>query len=431
MNVIIAFLILCFLLIIGVPVAFAFLGSIAYLIFFAGYDPSILLPYGSSQLNNLVILAIPLFIIAGGIIQKGGIGERLVDIVEILVGRIKGGLGIVVILSSAVFGSITGSAAATLSSIGGIMFPKLQKAGYPTGYASALMANSSVLGMLIPPSSIMILYAWLGNQSVLRSFLATIIPGIILIVLLIIFNSIAIRKVDLKRQEPIIFTHKKSLFGKKVIQAIPALLMPVLILGGIYGGIMTPTEAAAVGALYAIFVGFFIYRELKVKTFVEILVDTATTTGVIMIMLFAVMIIGRLYIMEDLPGTILNILYSISDERFFIILIINIFMIIIGMLMDDVSAVLLCTPILLPIAREIGIDPIHFAAILAVNLGMGNITPPTAPLLYLAGRLSKAQINQSIKPALLMILFCWIPTLLITTYFPELSLFLPNLILGK
>ena len=427
-----ALLVLVIALILGVPVPFAFFASVFFLVLTQGYDPSFLLPYGYSKMSNTILLAIPLFILAGGIMEKGKIGEKLVGLVELFVGSIKGGLGVVTVISCAVFGSITGSAAATLSVIGSIMFPRLEKAGYPKGFSAALIANSSVLGMLIPPSSIMILYAWIGNQSVLASFLASIIPGIILMTLLSLVNLVYLRKnPDLVINEKMDFKTLSREAKKRTFEASPALVMPLIVLGGIYGGIVTPTEAAAISVVYAIPVGFFIYKGLNRKNFLKVVIDSAVTTGVIMVMLYAVMILSRLYIMEDLPGTIMSVLQSISSNTIVIMLMINVFMIIMGMLMDDVSAVLLCTPILLPIVTQLGISPIQFAAIVGVNLGMGNITPPTAPLLYLAGRIGGAPINEMMKPTFAMLFFAWIPTLLLTTYFPIISTWLPKLILQR
>ena len=418
-------------LIIGVPVPFAFLVATTLLVITGGYSPSFLLPYGFSKMSTIVLLAIPLFIMAGGIMERGNIGDKLVDLVDLFVGRIKGGLGVVAVVSCAVFGSITGSACATLSCIGSIMFPRLEKAGYPRGHSAALLANASVLGMLIPPSAIMILYSWVGNQSVLASFLSSVIPGIILTILLSVINMFLLRhNEDLVLAAPISSREKWSLFRVRGKRAVPALVMPVLVLGGIYGGIMTPTEAAAVAAVYSIPVGFWIYKGLTRKDFFEVLVESGTTTGVIMVMLYAVMILSRLYIMEDLPTQILNLLMAVSTNRYAILFMINIFMIIIGMIMDDVSAVLLSTPILLPIILKLGFSPVHFAAIVGVNLGMGNITPPAAPLLYLGGRVGNAPINEMLMPTVWMLLFGWLPTLALTTYVPALSTFLPNLILG-
>ena len=206
--------------------------------------------------------------------------------------------------------------------------------------------------------------------------------------------------------------------------------MPVIILGGIYGGIMTPTEAAGVAVLYAIPVGWFIYRGLNRKTFFEALVQTGTTTGVVMVMFFTVMIVSKLLVLQDVTGLAEELILSVSANPIVGLVMINIVIVIIGMLMDDVSGVLLASPLLLPIAQKLGVDPIQFAAIVGVNLGMGNITPPTAPLLYLGARVANTKVSKMLWPTMLMILFAWLPTLIITTYVPEVSLWLPELLLG-
>jgi len=432
MTVIIAFIILLIALLIGIPIPFAFFASSIIIVFLGGYDPSFLLPYGYSKAGSIILIAIPLFIIAGGFMEKGGIGEKLIDMVEVLIGRVRGGLGAVAVVSCAVFGAISGSGAATLSCIGSIMFPRMEAAGYPRGHTAALLSNACVLGLLIPPSLNMILFAFIGGQSVLASFLATIMPGIMLIILLSACNFVMLRNnKEIKLTERYDAKTTVKLMGNKTFKAIPALLCPVIILGGIYGGAMTPTEAAAISVIYALPVGLFIYKGLTRKTIKETLIVSGTTSGVILTMLLSVMILSRLYIMENVPTKIMDVLTSISDNPIIIMLMINLFMIIIGMLMDDTSAILLSTPILLPIVLELGMSPIQFAAVLGVNLGMGCITPPCAPFLYLGSRLAKAPVNEMLKPTFIFILFAWIPTLLVTTFVPEFSMWLPNLVLGK
>jgi tripartite ATP-independent transporter DctM subunit len=331
--------------------------------------------------------------------------------------------------ASAIFGSIAGSATATLTCIGSIMMPQLRKANYPEGLSAALITNAAPLGLLIPPSAIQIIYAWVTRQSVLKCFLATIVPGMILVLLLCIVNYVLLRKhKDIKVLPP-----SKDFKGdvvKKTRFALPALFMPFMILGGIYGGIMTPTEAAGIAVVYAIPVGFFIYKGLNKHNFKEALVQSATTTGVVMVMFFMVMIVSRLFIFEDIPDMAKDLIFSVSDNPIVILIMINVVMILIGMLMDDVSGVLLASPLLFPIVIELGVDPIQFAAIVGVNLGMGNITPPTAPLLYLGSRVTGVRVSAMLKPTLIMILFAWIPTLILTTYIPEVSLFLPELFFG-
>lgn len=440
--------ILFFCLIVGMPVFFAFLASAMWFIFIGDVSPTFMIPYGLNKISGTVLFAIPLFVIAGGLMAKGNIADKMIDLVEDFVGRVRGGLGVVATISCAIFGSVTGSACATLTCIGSIMFPRFIRANYPMGHCAALLASTAVLGMLIPPSAIMILYSWAGGQSVLASFLSTVIPGIMLTALISFLNCYMLRNnkeilvtssdaaptssdfektlqmMEKKQQE------KFSLFRSKKFKAIPALLMPIIVLGGIYSGIMTPTEAAAVSVIYALPVGMFIYKGITLNGLRETLIDGVMSTGAIMIMLFSCSVISRIYIMNDLPQEILKVLYSISTNKYVILFMLNIFMIILGMLMDDCSACVLATPILLPIVLEIGVSPIHFAAILGVNLGLGNITPPCAPLLYLSSSISKTPINDMLKPVCVFIFFGWLPILAITTYIPALSMWLPRLILG-
>ncbi len=431
MGVSIALLIIILALPLGLPVPFCFMLATAFMVVVQGYDPSFLLPYGFSQMSSIVLLAIPLFIMVGGMMDKGGIGTSLVNLVDVVVGRLRGGLGVVAVVSSAVFGSISGSAAATISCIGSIMFPRMRENGYPMGHSAALVSCAAPLGLLIPPSSQMILYAWVGQQSVLACFLATVGPGILLMILLSILNLIMLRNnTEIRVTEPMPLKKKISVFGIRGGKALPGLFMPIIVLGGIYGGIMTPTEAAAVAVLYSIPVGFLIYRGLNRKNFISVIVSTATTTGVVMLMMYCIMMLSRIFIMEHLPARILVFLSAVSENKYMILLMMNIFMIIIGMIMDDVSAMLLCTPVLLPVAISIGVSPIHFAAIIGVNLGMGNVTPPTAPTLYFGARIAFTPTSSTMKPALVFIAFAWLPTLMAVTYFPELALWLPRLVLG-
>lgn len=432
METIITIIILLVTLMFGVPIPLCFGASVIWFCLSMGYDPTMLLPYGYNKMGSVVLLCIPMFILAGGIMEKGNIGSALVNFVEKFIGRIKGSLAYVAIITSALFGAISGSGAATLSCIGSILAPKMRDANYPLGKTAAILAASAPLGLLIPPSALQIMYAFVGNQSVLACFLSTVIPGIIVTILLCIVSWF------LLKDEPSVPDGVQenlkdwSLDLKvKTVKAIPALVMPGIILGGIYGGFMTPTEAAAVVVLYTIPVGMFIYKGLTLKGLWKVFVDSATTTGVIMVMLFTVNMLCRIFIMENLPTTIMNLLLSVSDNKYVILMMINLFLIIVGMLIDDTSGILLCTPILLPTILELGVHPVHFAAIIGVNLGMGNITPPTAPFLYLSSRITKANVPDMLVPTVKLIAFAWLPTLLLTTYVPEIALFLPRLILGQ
>ena len=419
------------LLVIGVPVAFAFGGSLAYMTLALGYSPQMLLPYGFSKVNSVVLMAMPLFILCGGIMEKGGIGKSLVDLIEHFIGRIRGGLAAVEIVGSAIFGAITGSGAATLTCIGSIVSPRMTAKKYPKGITAAVVANAAPLGMLIPPSGMMILYAWSGQQSVLACFLATLVPGIILTVLQSIVSIFMLNShKEIELTEKVSRREWGHQLGIKGRGALPALIMPAIILGGIYGGIFTAMEAAAVATLYAVPVTIFVYKGLDMKSLIKTIRSSCISIGEIFAMTITLNMICKIFILEDLPGAIMKILLSISDNTMVIMLMINIFMLFIGMIMDDVSSVLLCTPILLPVVTKLGISPIHFAAILGVNLGMGTVTPPCAPFLYMATNLVGAEFKDTLKPTVMLILFAWLPTLILTVLIPELSLTVPSMVLG-
>lgn len=429
MTIVIAIIVLIVILLLGVPIPFAFFASSLTLVWIGGYDYTFLLPYGYGQVSSLILIAIPLFILAGELMDKSGIGESLIDFVSLFIGRVKGGLGAVMVISCGLFGAISGSGFATLSAIGSIMLPRMYAAGYPRGVSAALISSAALLGLLIPPSLNQILYAFVGGQSVLACFLATVGPGIVLIILLSAVNFWLLRNnKDIKLADRIPKEERVKVVTRRTTRAIPAMIAPVIILGGIYGGFMTPTEAAAVSVVYTIPVGIWFYRGLDRKTFLGGMVKAGTTAGVVMLMLLSVMMLSRLYVMENLPKMILDMMTSISSNPVVLTLMLNLFLLIIGMLMDDTSAILLTTPILLPVAMGIGIHPVHFSAIVGVNIGLGGVTPPTAPFLYLGSRVGNAPVGEMLKPTMYFIFFAWIPTLVITTYVPEVSLWLPRLL---
>ncbi|MBN7787422.1 TRAP transporter large permease [Ponticoccus gilvus] len=421
--------IVCTMLLLGVSV-FAAFGAVLMFIALVG-DQSITgyLPTGSTGLRSLVLLAIPLFMIAGGVMERGRIAAPLVAIAEMFVGHLRGGLSAAAVLACGVFGSIAGSANSTLTCIGGIMLPHLRRARYPEGQSAALLVAASPLGLLIPPSTNHILYGWVAQQHVLKCFLSTVIPALVLITLLIITNAVMLRK-----HRDIILTERPSPFlpalGRRARLAGPALMMPIIILGGIYGGIMTPTEAAGIAVVYAVPVAIYYYRGLTWKGLAETIQKSGITIGVVMIMIFMVLIVSDNLIAQGAPQVAKQLVYAASDDPVMVLLMINVVMILIGMLMDDISGLLLSTPILLPIAQSVGMDPIHFAAVIGVNLGMANITPPTAPLLYLGAQVSETPVARMLWPTLVFILFAWLPTLVLTTFVPEVALWLPELLLG-
>jgi C4-dicarboxylate transporter DctM subunit len=424
-------LILIVLLISGVPVPFSFGGAIIFLVALYGFDPTALFSTAYSKLGSITLLAIPMFILAGGIMEKGRIGKALVEWVNQLVGRVKGGLAVVTVVASAIFGSICGSGAATLSCIGSIMAPQVRNKKYPLGVVAAVACCAGPLGLLIPPSAMQILVAWTLNLSVLACFLSTVVPGIILTCLLSIGSIIMLRNdKNIEREERYTFEEWSKIFGKSTVTAAPALFMPILILGGIYSGIMTATESAGIAVIYAIPVAMFIYKGMSVKDLGYSLIETGTTTGVIMVMIGMVMMLSRLLTQINVPQTLVKGMLSISDNEIVVLLMLNLFLLFLGMVMDDASATLLAAPLLFPVILELGVSPYQYAAILGVNIGMGNITPPSAPFLYLSSRIYGVDVGQIMKPVVFLLLFAYLPTLLLTTFVPGLSLWLPNSVLG-
>jgi len=431
MDIILDLAILIGLLVLGVPVPFCFMAAVLFMFIIGGYDPMFIMATGFHKVNSMAVLCILFFILMGGLMGSGGIAARLVAISDAILGRTKSGLGTVSIVSCAVFGAIAGTCTAAVAAIGSIMIPRMVERGYPRGQATALVAAPSVLGQLIPPSVPMILYAWVTWQSVAACFLSTVVPGIIMVVLYSTVNWFMCRKLPIKVMPPVGLRQQTKDFGNAIYGGFFALLMPVIVLGGIYGGIFTPTEAAGTAVLYSIPVGFFIYRTMNVRQFTDAMISTITTTGVVIVMVFFVMILSRIYIMENVPQRLISTLVGFTDNKYIILLMVNVFLLILGMLMDDFSGTLLAAPLLFPLMKEIGVHPIHFAAILGTNLGLGNKTPPTAPILYLAGRIGNCSLDKLIKPQMIFIVSCSIPVVLITTYFPPLSLTLPHLIMPK
>ncbi len=427
----ITFIILIVLLLSGVPVPFSFGGAAIFLLMTSNFSPAALFATSYTQLSSVTLLAIPLFIIAGGIMEKGGIGEKLINWVNVFVGRAKAGLTWVTCIASAIFGSICGSGAATLSCIGSIVAPRMKEKKYPVGVAAAVACCAAPLGLLIPPSAMQILVAWTLNISVLACFLATVIPGIILTFLLCVVSSFLLRHEDgIIREEKVSMKQLGSMFKERTLSAIPALIMPVIILGGIYSGAMTATESAGIAVLYAVPVAMFVYKKMNARDLGSVLRDGSVTTGVVMCMIGIVMMLSRMLTQLGLPQQICNLLLSVSDNKYIILIMINIFLVLLGMIMDDTSATLLAAPILFPVITALGISPYQFAAILGVNIGMGNITPPSAPFLYLSARIFGTRADKIMKPTLCMILGGYLPTLILTTFVPSVSLFLPRLILG-
>ncbi|PKH03344.1 TRAP transporter large permease [Psychromonas sp. MB-3u-54] len=418
--------VLVILLTVGVPLPFCFGGALMVMSIGGGISMKGNMMWGAGQLMNPILLAIPLFVLAGTIMSQSGIAASLLRFLNTFVGHIRGGLGIVASVSCAIVGAISGSGLTGIAAIGPLLIPEMEKRGYPRAYATALIANSSILGLLIPPSVTMIVYGWVTDTSILACFLATLGPG-----LLVTFNFAVINMIK-ARNFPLILDEKLPLKGMlkevktRTTHAIPALLMPIIILGGIYGGIMTPTEAAALAVIYSIPVGFWIYKGLTWKTLLESGKESATAVGSIMFMILFSLILSQMFVVENIPAELVEAVFSVTENKVLLLIFLNIMLFLVGMIVNDITAIILIAPLLLPLMTAMGISPIQFAAIIGVNTAMGGVTPPYASILYLGARIGKVKFSEVIGPAMMLIVWGYLPVVILTSAWPELSLFLPT-----
>jgi len=420
------------LIAIGVPIYAAF-GAVA--LFYgvsAGIDLSYIVGGSTWTLGSFAMLALPLFILAGYTMERSGVTGSLIRWVNSLVGSMKGSLGAVSVISTALFGAISGSNASAVATIGTILIPQLQKAGYDIRYATALIACAAPIATLIPPSIAMILFSITAGLPVTVCFLSTIGPGLLITVGYIVFNYLAVRNdpnVTVLKKEP--FNLRIKEIGAASLRGCPGLFMPLLVLGGIYSGKFSPTEAAAVAVVYVIFIGVFVYRKLTWKDFVAASIGAGRSTGIIMVMMFFILALGRQLILGGFPEIMANFVLDLSGGNLLLVLLLlNISLLVIGMFLDDCSGSILAAILLLPLAVKAGVHPIHFAAIAGVNLGMGNVTPPCAPLLLMAGAISKTPLREYFWWGIKMQMTVHLPVVMLVTYIPELALFLPKLIMG-
>lgn len=426
-TVIVCVILLIVLLMLSIPLPVCFAGALLFMSVFGDVSMSTMMVWVFSQSTGSVLLASPLFIIAGTYMGGSGIAKRLLDFADAFVGHIKGGLGVVSVVTCAVIGAISGSGFTGVAATGPIMIPRMVEQGYSRGYATALVTVSSVLGLLIPPSVVMIMFGWVTESSILACFLSTLGPGLVITLLFCIINLVWSRKFDLKliEKKPLGLRWKNR--GVSFVKATPALVMPLIILGGIYGGYFTPTEAAAVSAIYSIPIGLWVYRAAKVKDIITMTKDAASTVGSIMVMIISCLMLSRTFVLLQVPEMFANAFMSITDNRIILLILVNIFLFFVGMIVNDTTGVLLCAPLLLPIMRDLGISTIHFAAIMGVNLAMGGITPPYASILYLGMRVGKCEFAEIFKPTMVFLLVGYVPIVFLTTFWPELALWIPRI----
>lgn len=421
-----------FLLVIGVPIAFAFGIGAVILLAVRGLDFIFVMPIAYNLMSSFLFLALPLYILAGSLMGVSGIADRLVKLFVSLFGHFRGGLGAAVIVTNAIFGAISGAASSAVGALGLIFIPRLQQYGYSRGYAVTLVAVTAVLSILIPPSLTMIIFGVLTHLPITTLFLTTIGPGLLLMLLFIIVNYVLTRRMPEVHVEekPDLKTYVKT----NVInfrKAFWGLLMPLIILGGIYGGYFTPTEAACVAVIYCLPIGFFVYRTFTMKNTMRAFINAGTITASIIIVFFFLFMFSRIFIVDNIPDLMVEALTSITTNKYIIHFSLVVIMIVLGMIMDDTSALVISAIVLYPVATSFGMDPYHFAALTGVSTGMGLITPPVAPTLYMASRIGDGvPMNEYIKPTMIFIIFAYLPVVLLTCFVPEVTLFIPRLILG-
>ncbi len=426
MTIGLLFITLFVCLLIGVPIAISLGVSSLVAIYFGSTLPlSIITQKAFTSLDSFPLLAIPFFMLAGILMGKGGVSKRLLALATTMVGWMTGGLSMVTIVACMFFAAISGSGPATVAAIGGFMIPAMVARKYDGGFAAAIAASAGSIGVIIPPSIPFVLYGVIGGVSVGNMFLAGIIPGILIGVGLMITAYIISNKRGYKPAANEVFKFRDVL--KATYEAKWALLIPVIILGGIYGGIFSPTEAAVVAVVYAFVVGKFVYKELSweesFQSFREAVVINATT----MIIIGLSVSFAYFMTLEQIPNQIAAFLTDFSSNPFVILLAINLLLLVVGMFIDTISALVILTPILLPIVVAVGVDPVHFGVILVANLAIGFITPPLGVNLFVAssvGNVKFEKIVVSVLPFLLSMIIC----LLVITYIPALSLWLPNLL---
>lgn len=412
------------MLAIGVPVAYAVGISAIIGAWYIDIPLEAVMIQLTSGVNKFSLLAIPFFILAGAIMAEGGIARRLVNFAYIFVGFIRGGLSLVNIVASTFFGAISGSSVADTASIGSVMIPEMDKKGYPRDFAAAVTASGSVQAILTPPSHNSVIYSLAtgGTVSIAALFIAGILPGLLLSFSLMVMCVAFAHKRGYPKGERVPFRQALKIF----VDTLWGLMTVVIIMGGILSGIFTATESAAIACLWAFFVTMFIYRDYKWSELPKLMFRTVKTVTIVMILIGFAAAFGAVMTYMQLPMRITEAFTSISDNKYVILMCINIMLLLIGTLMDMAPLLLILTPVLLPVTNALGIDPVHFGMIMLVNLGIGLITPPVGSVLFVASAVSKQKIEQVVK-AMLPFYFVLFLVLMIVTYIPAISLFLPRL----
>lgn len=407
-----------------VPIAFAIgLAALFTLLSAMPFLPSVttLAQRMATSLDSFTLSAIPFFILAGQIMNRGGIAVRLINFAKAIVGPLPGGLAFVNIISCMLFGAISGSAVAAASAIGGFMNPMMEKDGYDKSFSAAVNITSATTGLIIPPSNVLIVYSLAsGGVSIAALFIAGYVPGLLIGLALMIVALIY----SIIKKYPTDKMVGFKVFFKRFIDAFPSLMLLVVVIGGIVAGIFTATEASAIAVIYTLVLGF-VYKEITIKDISPILLETIKTSAIVLLLVSTSIAMSWVMSYENIPQEISNTLLAISDNPIVILIIINLILLFVGVFMDMTPAVLIFTPIFLPIVTELGMDPIHFGIIMIMNLCIGLCTPPVGSVLFVGCSVADLKIQQVIKP-LLPLFLVMIGVLLLITYFPDLTLWLPR-----
>lgn len=413
------------LLLVGLPVFFALLAAPGLVLWMSGQERDVALLYRNvyNGMDSFPLMAIPFFMLAGELMNRGGITERLVEFAQALMGHLRGGLAHVNILSSMLFAGLSGSAVADTSALGSMLIPAMEKQGYTRRFSAAITAASSVIGPIIPPSGIMIIYAYVMGESVAALFLAGIVPGILVGLSLMFMVKIMADRYDFPVASRRTTWREK---GQASLKAFFPLMTPVIIMGGILGGIFTPTEAAAVAAAYGLLIGLFVMRTLTLRDIPGILQRAAATSAVVLLLVGAAMAFKTVVSLSHAPEILAAAILGLSDNPLVLLFLINVLLFIVGMFLDAGPAIIILGPVLGPIFTQIGVDPIHFAIIMSVNLTVGLITPPMGLVLFVASSVSGERIA-TISRAILPFLLMEVIVIFLITYIPAISMTIPRL----
>ncbi|SBW04329.1 C4-dicarboxylate transport system (Permease large protein) [uncultured delta proteobacterium] len=411
----------------NVPIMIAIgVASVSYCLIFEPVPMAMIMNTYFTSLDSFPLIAIPFFILAGELMMQGGISTRLITFCRALVGTMTGAIGAVTVVSSMIFAAVAGSGTATVACIGSITIPEMLKEKYDKGFACALAATAGALGPIIPPSVAMILYGVCCGVSITKLFIGGVIPGIMITLGLVLLVRYFAKKngYGISPEEA---EKARIPLGKATREAFWSLTIPGIILGGIYGGIFTPTEAAVVACVFAMFVGVVVYKEYTVREIPRIFKKTTLTSGTIMLLVACATALGRLLTVEQIPEQLAEFFVEMASNKYVLLLIINLFLLVVGMFMETYAAIILLAPVLLPSVEAMGIDPLHFGLIMTVNLTIGLCTPPVGVNLFIATRIGNCPIEQMFKwllPTLAVLIF----VLFLITYVPPLTLFLPSLL---